>query len=92
MDRSSEIHLRAQSAFFLMQGTVTCQYAYDDEEGRLTVLDGVEEFVTLLRFSDVGVDEEGVDFGVDVLPAWRVSNQRVLMSEERQTNIMIWKP
>jgi hypothetical protein len=34
-----------------------------------TGVDGVEELVALLRLADVGVDEERVDFRVDVLPA-----------------------
>ncbi len=38
-------------------------FLLDDGDG----LDGVEEELALLGFADVGVDEEGVGFGVDVL-------------------------
>ena len=35
--------------------------------GVLTVINGVEEICALLRLADIGVDEEGVGLGVDVL-------------------------
>ena len=40
------------------------------------MLDGVEKLVSLFGFSNVSIDEERVDFRVDVLPAC-IQGQRV---------------
>lgn len=95
VDRSSEIHLSAQSAFFLMQGTG--EKARKSTEGRdrsrrRTGVDSLEELLALLGLADVGVDEERVDLRVDVLPARTRQLSPLAASSQRWTNIMIWKP
>ena len=56
------------------------------------MFDGVEELVALFRFSNVGVDEERVDFRVNVLPAHATSVSDRSDPIERGAYIMIWKP
>lgn len=67
IERSSEIHLRAQSAFFLMQGTgesnLYQRIHLDDKliERERTSLYGLEELVALFRFTDVCIDQKRVN-------------------------------
>lgn len=67
----SSIHLMAQSAFLRMHGTIgedvslaVCRENWNRRI--LTGINGIEEVGTLLLLFNVGVNEKGVRFGVDV--------------------------
>jgi hypothetical protein len=101
-EQSSEIQVSAHSAFFWMQGTarrnMVRRVRREVKAARRTGLDCVEELGALLGLANVGVDEERVDLGVDVLPA-RAARMNVNSwfrappsTRSTRTHIMIWKP
>lgn len=70
VDSRSLIQRRAQLAFLVMQGTkchVRQLNAIKSMGEVLTSVNGIKEVGTLLGLLDIGVDEQGVSFGVDVL-------------------------
>lgn len=75
VEESSSIQRRAQSAFFLMQGTVAVkererlqlQSRSREAKAELTRLDGSEEVIALDGIAYVGIDEQRVDLGVHSL-------------------------
>jgi hypothetical protein len=67
---------------------------------QLTGVDGVEEVSSSSRVLDVGVDQQRIGFGVDVLPETeavakanrQVSHGGSMRVSRIETYIMIWKP